>query len=269
MNSIFFFFFPLEQLSGPCNSVVWDTKKKYLIVGVKEVIQIFKVNKNTFESSNMLEEVATITLPSPSDLVRCINTFNGRLLCGSFERALCLFETSGRPILKIQKAHKAAISVIAYDQDNSRFLSGGFDKKVKIWNQDGTIVSELAGFGDIITGICYNPMTKMLWVAANSPQPLVYDAITGSNVNGIYFFVFFPLLFSQSFLLMANKDDRLRAAFATSWSWEPCPAALFPLCSRNHWHHVQPFNHCMATQSVHRHDHIESLFGSRRSASLS
>lgn len=60
-------------------------------------------------------------------------------------------------MLKIPHAHKAAVSVITYDEENERFLTGGmcelvsnifigFDKKVKVWNLDGTTVFEIGGF---------------------------------------------------------------------------------------------------------------------------
>jgi hypothetical protein len=83
-----------------------------------------------------------------------------------------------------------------------RFITGGFDKKVKIWNWDGTVVFEIGGFrcdllysflhllpfiicchSDVITGICYNPNTKTLWVAANSTQPQIFDSISGANMT--------------------------------------------------------------------------------------
>jgi WD40 repeat protein len=46
----------------------------------------------------------------------------------------------------VKNAHKAAVSVVAYDDDNNRFITGGFDKKVKLFNFDGTIVFEIGGF---------------------------------------------------------------------------------------------------------------------------
>lgn len=65
----------------------------------------------------------------------------------SFDQTISVFEAAtGRTIMKIPKAHKATISVIAHDPDNSRFITGGFDKRVKVWNNDGTIVYEISGF---------------------------------------------------------------------------------------------------------------------------
>ncbi len=54
---------------------------------------------------------------------------------------------------------------------------------MKLWNQDGTLAYEIGGFSDTITGICYNPITKTIWVSSNLSYPLVFDAVTGTNVH--------------------------------------------------------------------------------------
>jgi WD40 repeat protein len=78
---------------------------------------------------------------------------NGIILFGklisrkSFDRSISVFDTSsGKKIVRIPNAHHAAVSVIAYDDDSQRIISGGFDKRVKIWNQDGTVIFDVEGF---------------------------------------------------------------------------------------------------------------------------
>lgn len=39
---------------------------------------------------------------------------------------------------------------------------------------------------DAVTGICYVPQTGVLWIAAGSTQPLLYEPKSGDNVT-IYF----------------------------------------------------------------------------------
>lgn len=36
---------------------------------------------------------------------------------------------------------------------------------------------------DAVTGICYVPQTGVLWIAAGSTQPLLYEPKSGDNVT--------------------------------------------------------------------------------------
>lgn len=87
---------------------------------------------------------------------------------------------------------------------------------MKVWNMDGTVAFEIAGFrfelkiqflkffSDVISGICYNPITKTIWVSANSQKPQVFDPLSGTNVN--IHFLFFHLFLKVSDFVAGIAD---------------------------------------------------------------
>ena len=73
------------------------------------------------------------------------------------------------------KCHDGAISAVTFDPDNNWIITGSFDRRVRIWANDGARVTEITSFSDTLTGLSYVPATKTLWMSANSPHPIVYD----------------------------------------------------------------------------------------------
>ncbi|PRP83851.1 hypothetical protein PROFUN_08882 [Planoprotostelium fungivorum] len=177
-----------KKLNVPCSCLVWDKKRHHLAAGFKESVYLYRLTKNRLDSwggdsGSELLEVVTIVRMS-GEFVRCMLYHDNRIVTGSFDRSISIFDSSnGRRTLKISNAHKAAVSVMTADEDNNRFITGGFDKKVKIWNWDGTVVFEIGGFVDPISGICYNPITKTIWVGASSAAPQIFDPLTGINIT--------------------------------------------------------------------------------------
>ena len=64
-----------------------------------------------------------------------------------------------------------------------RIITGAFDKTVKIWSVDGKLVHRLEGFLNTITGVCYVPRNKTLWVASGHSNAQLYDPKSGDNVS--------------------------------------------------------------------------------------
>ena len=63
-----------------------------------------------------------------------------------------------------------------------RLATGSFDQRVKIWSTDGKVMCAIACIASI-TGICYVPDTRVLWVAAGTAVPVLYEPKTGDNVR--------------------------------------------------------------------------------------
>ena len=64
-----------------------------------------------------------------------------------------------------------------------RILTGSFDKSMKIWSVDGKLVHKLDNFLGTVTGICYVPRNKTVWVAGGAPYAWLYDPKSGDNVS--------------------------------------------------------------------------------------
>ena len=66
-----------------------------------------------------------------------------------------------------------------------RIITGGFDKTVKIWSVDGKLIHRLEGFLNTISGVCYVPRNKTVWVASGNSNAQLYDPKSGDNVSRI------------------------------------------------------------------------------------
>ena len=64
-----------------------------------------------------------------------------------------------------------------------RILTGSFDKSVKIWTADGKPVHKLDNFISTVSGICYVPRNKTVWVAGGTSYASLFDPKSGDNVS--------------------------------------------------------------------------------------
>ena len=61
-------------------------------------------------------------------------------------------------------------------------MTGSFDKTVKIWSIDGKFTHKLDNFLATISGICYVPRNKTVWVAGGTSYASLFDPKSGDNV---------------------------------------------------------------------------------------
>jgi len=64
-----------------------------------------------------------------------------------------------------------------------RIITGAFDKTVKLWSTDGKLMHRLEGFLNTITGVCYVPRNKTIWVASGGSNAQLFDPKSGDNVS--------------------------------------------------------------------------------------
>ena len=62
-------------------------------------------------------------------------------------------------------------------------MTGSFDKTVRMWSSDGTLVHHLKGFVSAVTAICYVSRCRVLWTAGGTPDAYLFEPKTGENVN--------------------------------------------------------------------------------------
>ena len=63
----------------------------------------------------------------------------------------------------------------------SRVATGSFDEKVKVLTAEGKLLVSVS-CQSVVTGLCYVPTTKVMWVAAGTPTPTFLDPKIGVNV---------------------------------------------------------------------------------------
>jgi len=61
-------------------------------------------------------------------------------------------------------------------------VTGSFDKTVRIWSSDGTLVHDLQAFVSSVSAICYVSRCHVLWTAGGTPDAYLFEPKTGENV---------------------------------------------------------------------------------------
>ncbi|CAD5978856.1 putative WD repeat-containing protein all2124 [Planktothrix tepida] len=64
------------------------------------------------------------------------------------------------------QGHTDAIQTVSFSPDGEILATGGYDKIVKLWNQDGSLLQELSGHQDAIRNISFSSDGKMMATAS-------------------------------------------------------------------------------------------------------
>lgn len=76
---------------------------------------------------------------------------------GSWDRSLRLWDLrTGQSATKFVK-HTKDVLAVAFSPDSRQIVSGGRDNVIRVWNVQGTCVSELPGHEDWVSSICFFP----------------------------------------------------------------------------------------------------------------
>ena len=205
--------------SGPLYCLAWDARRQNLVAGANGHIWVYTVVAENLDLSSREKPIIKLhsllrdahTARGMEEPVRgIVCTDAGKLFSCGYDRSLCIWDTDhlahaklgqgtkGRgkksggsqlgdsPFVKIggrDNCHEGAISAVTFDPDNNWVITGSFDRNVKIWAGDGKKVTDINGFSDTLTGLCYVPATKTLWMSANSAHPIVYDPRSATDIT--------------------------------------------------------------------------------------
>lgn len=175
--------------------LAWDDRRQYAAVGGDRVVTLYALVKEHADEPQrrkdrpILRIVTTIRDPH-GDFVRgVVLSDTGRLFAATFDSTVVLADVAqpqgatAAAVERHRRAHSAGISALAQDATNNLVMTGSFDKMAKIWTPEGKALQTLGPFADTITGLCFVPGIKCLWLACNSLQPIVYDPRRGADVT--------------------------------------------------------------------------------------
>ncbi|XP_043925379.1 vegetative incompatibility protein HET-E-1-like [Protopterus annectens] len=183
---------------SPVFSMAINFRRNHLICGLKRSVSVFSLDLLK-QSDKVINSKGAYNDFHHKDVVSCVVCLDTRIYTAGYDRHLIIFETSSYPQSQAltvvscnPRAHDAGITdmLLVRERDNTRLLTGSFDKTVRVWSQDGQMVQKLSIFSNVITGLCYVPPTGLVWIASGDPHPAVFDAKSGeivSNfIDGVY-----------------------------------------------------------------------------------
>lgn len=150
----------------------FNYRRLKLLAGHNAKLCLFDVNgTDDLQFSTDVLEREWFTCTDHSDVVRCLVAGEGRFYSGGFgacfkhgvdlivssrryDRKLNIYEmpyhgnVKLRPVHTVHNAHEAAITCLVYgkDAENSWLISGSFDRTVKLWSMDGSLLQKFDGF---------------------------------------------------------------------------------------------------------------------------
>ncbi|KAH3833025.1 hypothetical protein DPMN_106327 [Dreissena polymorpha] len=174
-----------------CMGICARRHQLQIFCGVNGGIRIYALDEKR-ESGHVINCNRVLYIAKEhTDIVRCILCTDSRTYSAGYDQRLIIYETlTGDNSLKtfaiINGAHDAGISCLLLAKDNennSWILTGSFDKSMKIWTADGKPVHKLDNFISTVSGICYVPRNKTVWVAGGTSYASLFDPKSGENVS--------------------------------------------------------------------------------------
>jgi len=180
----------VAKIGMPIYSMAWNVRRNQLILGLNASIRVYTLC-DPMKEGKILADKAFIA-KDHTDLVTGIVCYETRVYSAGYDRKICIYDSYAYPGKKGLKlvtcfsAHESGITILKLARDNENntwLLTGAFDKTVKVWSQDGQLMHKFDGFSDTVSGLCYVPPTKTVWVAGGFPDAPMFDPKSGDNVS--------------------------------------------------------------------------------------
>eukprot|EP00794_Sanderia_malayensis_P011226 gene11226-12405_t len=180
------------KVGTPIYSMAWNLRREQLILGMNSAIKVFRLKDPSRDQGHFIEDKG-FTTKEHTDIVRNIVCHETRVYSAGYDRRMVIYDSYSypgkrglKPVTILYPAHDAGINCLSLARDaenNTWLLTGGFDKTVKVWSQDGQMMHKFDSLSSTVTGLCYVRQTRTIWVAAGADEALMYDPKSGDNVS--------------------------------------------------------------------------------------
>jgi hypothetical protein len=124
---------------------------------------------------------ATALLGHSSFVLSCAWSPDGaRILSGSFDNSLKVWDASSGQCLLSLSGHSSAVSACAWSPDGARILSGSRDNSLKVWDaSSGLCLLSLSGHSDAVSACAWSPDGARILSGSRDNSLKVWDASSG------------------------------------------------------------------------------------------
>ncbi len=177
---------PGGDLGTPIHCMAYCERRRMLVTATDGTINMYTVK---VENRKMKLEFLS-KVRQHADLIRILLIIEDRLvLSAGYDRKIGVFDLDTEVRSYIAKpadgGHDGAIAAMTFDTLNNRVITGGYDRRVKVWSTDGRLLQNFEDFATSVTGLCYCEVTRHLWACCSCGRPYVYDLHSGSNITEI------------------------------------------------------------------------------------
>lgn len=178
------------KIGMPVYCMALNPRRHQLVCGVNRGIRVYKLDEER-ECGHVINNQVLYFAREHTDIVRAIVCMDSRIYSAGYDQKLVIYDSSYTgdnsldPIFN-NEIHDAGITclVVAKDNENNTWiLTGSFDKSFKIWSVDGKLVHKMDNFLGTVTGCCFVPRNKTVWVAGGASFAWLYDPKSGDNVS--------------------------------------------------------------------------------------
>ncbi|XP_073507270.1 uncharacterized protein [Phyllobates terribilis] len=179
------------RIRSPIFSIAINLRRNLLVCGFKNHLSIYPLDEQK-TCGHIINLKKSASDYQHTDIVSCIVSLDSQIYTVGYDRKFLIFDTYQTPektclrVVHINlRAHDAGIThlLLVRERESTRFLTGSFDRTVGVWSQDGQLIQRLQQFSSEITGMCYVPSVKTVWITSGYGQPLVLDPRSGDIIS--------------------------------------------------------------------------------------
>ncbi|XP_067899004.1 uncharacterized protein [Heterodontus francisci] len=166
-------------------------RRHQLICGFKKKLRVFALDDKK-DSGHVLDLGKSFTDHRHKDIVSAVVCLDTRIYSAGYDKKLIIYNTSSYPNSKTLQvvycnpsAHDAGITnlMVVREYESTRLVTGSFDKSVKVWSQDGQLITKLPYFASFISSLCFVPCVNSVWICSGVLSPSIFDPSSGEIVS--------------------------------------------------------------------------------------
>ena len=163
-------------LEGHVNKILISDDNEQIIFTLFNSNEIFVGNINSDE--NIFSK-----LSDHHDIVNDIDIKNKKLVSGSNDNQLILWDLNQMHMIKKLKGHSGSVLSVSFSNDGDKIISGSTDNRIKIWDSHENDTNELIKHDKTVTSIATSYKKSIIASASEDNSIKLWDTISGKELK--------------------------------------------------------------------------------------